>query len=173
MTKYYICVGDRTTGGGVVVEGSVSITILGRPVSTIGMKAICCGNAQTILKGWENHSMFGRSVAYDGCSLSCGHKVVASQNLMGWDNGDSSPPESIISNPQKYHEFFTLTGDDDKPVANQKYKLFASDGSELIGYTDEQGKTEHLWTHEKLPINLEILDDEEEPEFDTYHITDV
>lgn len=173
MTKYYICVGDRTTGGGVVVEGNVSITILGRPVATIGMKAICCGSAQAILNGWETHTMFGRRVAYDGCTLSCGHKVIASQNLMGWDSGASGQPENIISKPQKYHEFFMLTDENDMPVSNQKYKLSAADGSELIGYTDSDGKTEHLWTHEKLHVNLEVIEDEEEHDFDKYHITEV
>ena len=104
MIKYYICIGDRTTGGGVVVEGNVRTTIMGRAVSSIGMKAICCNRPQTITEGQAKHSDFGKSIAYDGCFLSCGHRVVASQNLMGWDDGsgESSGPNEIVSTPQKY-----------------------------------------------------------------------
>jgi len=110
MIKYYICIGDRTSGGGVVVEGNVRNIILGRPVASVGMKAICCNRPQTIQQGWVGHIDHGKMIAYDGCLLSCGHTVKASQNLMGWSDGsgESSIPEQITSKPQKYHEFFTL-----------------------------------------------------------------
>ena len=87
MIKYYICIGDRTSGGGVVVEGNVRNIILGRPVASVGMKAICCNRPQTIQQGWVGHIDHGKMIAYDGCLLSCGHSVKASQNLMGWDDG--------------------------------------------------------------------------------------
>ncbi|MDI9734318.1 hypothetical protein QM259_19060 [Acinetobacter baumannii] len=77
-----------------------------------------------------------------------------------------------MSKPQKHHEFFTLLDDENKPVVNQKYRLSADDGSIIEGYTNAQGQTDHLWTHEKLPVNFEVIDDEEETEFDNYHITD-
>lgn len=174
MIKYYICIGDRTTGGGIVVEGNVRTTILGRAVASIGMKAICCNLPQTIMEGQFRHLDFGKSIAYDGCFLSCGHKVVASQNLMGWSDGsgETNISEKIIETPQKHHEFFTLLDDENNPVANQKYKMSAADGSIVEGFTNEQGQTEHLWTHEKLPVNLEVMDDEENTQFDNYHITD-
>ncbi|ENT3302455.1 MULTISPECIES: PAAR domain-containing protein [Acinetobacter] len=172
--KYYVCLGDRTTGGGVVIEGNIQTIILGRPVASMGMKAICCNRPQTILQGWAGHLDHGKQIAYDGCLLSCGHKVVASQNLMGWSDGNCSSdvPEEVMSKPQKHHEFFTLLDDENKPVVNQKYRLSADDGSIIEGYTNAQGQTDHLWTHEKLPVNFEVIDDEEETEFDNYHITD-
>lgn len=100
--------------------------------------------------------------------------MKASQNLMGWSDGsvDSSIPEQVTASPQKYHEFFTLYDDENNPVVNQKYRLSADDGSIIEGYTNAQGQTEHLWTHEKMPVNFEVLDDDESPEFDQYHITD-
>lgn len=64
MMKYYICLGDRTTGSGVVVEGNVRTIILGRPVASIGMKAICCNRPQTILQGWAGHLDQGKMIAY-------------------------------------------------------------------------------------------------------------
>ena len=95
--KYYVCLGDRTTGGGVVIEGNIQTIILGRPVASMGMKAICCNRPQTILQGWTGHLDHGKQIAYDGCLLSCGHKVVASQNLMGWSDGSggSDVPEDV------------------------------------------------------------------------------
>lgn len=174
MVNYYICIGDRTSGGGVVVEGNVSNIILGRPVASVGMKAICCNRPQTIQQGWIGHLDQDRQIAYDGCVLSCGHTVKASQNLMGWSDGrsDTSIPEQLISKPQKYYEFFTLYDHDNHPVVNQKYRLTSKDGSFIEGYTNAQGQTEHLWTHEELPVNFETLDDDENTDFDKYHTTD-
>lgn len=174
MMKYYICIGDRTTGGGVVIEGNVNTIILGRPAASMGMKAVCCNRPQTIMQGWAGHLDHDKQIAYDGCLLSCGHAVKASQNLMGWSDGSgaSSMPEQLTFAPQKHHEFFTLLDNDNNPVAHQKYRLSAGDGSIIEGYTNEQGQTEHLWTHEKLPVNFEVIDDEEDTDFDKYHITD-
>ncbi|WP_235831623.1 PAAR domain-containing protein [Acinetobacter rongchengensis] len=49
MMKYYICMGDRTTGGGVVVEGNVRTIIMGRPVASVGMRVMCCHGPQRIV----------------------------------------------------------------------------------------------------------------------------
>lgn len=173
-THYFICLGDRTSGGGVVVEGNVRHIILGRPAASVGMKVLCCNRPQKIMNGWSCFNDHGKLIAYHGCLLSCGHRLIASQNLSGWsdDQDDSALPEQIISKPQRYHEFFTLKDDDSQPVEGQKYRLSAEDGSVLEGYTNAKGQTEYLWTHEKLPVNLEIVDDEEEAQFDHYHITD-
>lgn len=173
-THYFICLGDRTSGGGVVVEGNVKHIILGRPLASAGMKAICCNRPQKIMNGWPLFSDHGKLVAYHGCTLSCGHQLIASQNLSGWSdaNDDNTLPEKITSEPQQHHEFFTLKDDEGHPIEGQKYRLSAEDGSVMEGYTNAQGQTEHLWTHEKLPVNFEILDDDEDPDFDKYHITD-
>lgn len=175
MMKYYICMGDRTTGGGVVVEGNVRTIIMGRPVASVGMRVMCCHGPQRIVQGWAGHLDHGSQIAYHGCLLSCGHQVISSQNLMGWSDGSSETtiPEQLTATAQKYHEFYTLLDDDHHPIANQKYRLSAGDGSVIEGYTNEQGQTEHLWTHEQLPVNMQIIDDEEESEFDQYHITDL
>jgi uncharacterized Zn-binding protein involved in type VI secretion len=64
--KYYVCLGDRTTGGGVVVEGNVRTIILGRPVASVGMKAICCNRPQTILQGWVGISIMANKLPMMG-----------------------------------------------------------------------------------------------------------
>ena len=68
---------------------------------------------------------------------------------MGWSDGSASnPPEEIKSTPQKHHEFFTLKNNDGEPVVGQKYRMTTDDGSTIVGFTNDQGQTEHLWTHE-------------------------
>lgn len=94
-------------------------------------------------------------IAYDGCLLSCGHTVKASQNLMGWSDGsgESSIPEQITSKPQKYHEFFTLFDDDKNPVANQKYRLTSEDGSIIEGKLMHKGK-QNIYGHMKNYLSI-------------------
>ncbi|WP_445115970.1 PAAR domain-containing protein [Acinetobacter sp. WZC-1] len=172
---HFICIGDRTSGGGVVLEGNLYRLAMGRPMATLGMKARCCGGIQRIVQGLDWMVVDGQIIAYHGCLISCGCSLISSQNLIGWSYGsddETGLPEQLISTPQKHHEFFTLLDDDGTPIEDQKYRMSAGDGTVIEGYTNAQGQTQHIWTHEKQPVRLELLDDDEDPEFDKYHITD-
>lgn len=175
--KYYICVGDKTSGGGTVLQGDNSFLILDRPASTVGMQVQCCNAIQTITQGWSGHIIQEKPIAYHGCSISCGCTLISSQTLMGWDDGsdDSSSEQSdgiensiIQDSPQKYSKSIQIIDDNDKPVANRKYRITATDGTTLEGVTDDNGLTEHVWTHQPENLDIEILANDT---FDNYHST--
>ncbi|MBF7691658.1 PAAR domain-containing protein [Acinetobacter sp. SCC474] len=179
--KYYICIGDKTSKGGSVLEGSTPTMGLSRGLSTIGMKVQCCNAIQTILEGWNGMIIEGKPVAYHGCTISCGCKLIASQNLVGWDDGSSSNTEEqkqdnteerqIHETPQKYKKRIQLIDSNHQPIIHRKYRLTATDGTTAEGMTDEQGLTEFIWTHAEESVKVEILEDNT-PNFDGYHYTD-
>lgn len=179
--KYYICIGDKTSKGGSVLEGSNLAIGMSRGFATVGMKVQCCNSAQTIIEGWNGLLIEGKPVAYHGCSISCGCKLIASQNLVGWDDSSSSnTPEQkqdnaeerkIYETPQKHRNHLQLIDSTNQPIINRKYCLTATDGTKVEGRTDEQGQTELIWTHEKEYVKVEILEDNT-PKFDGYHYTD-
>jgi hypothetical protein len=80
--RYLIVVGDPTTAGGEALEGDSGWMIqcvdgVHRPVVTIGHSVLCgqCGPTTVVegCSGW----LVSQPVAYDGCALACGHKLVA------------------------------------------------------------------------------------------------
>lgn len=179
--KYYICIGDKTSKGGSVLEGSNLAIGMSRGFATVGMKVQCCNSAQTIIEGWNGFLIEGKPVAYHGCAISCGCKLIASQNLVGWDDGSSSNTQEqkqdnaeerkIYETPQKHRNHLQLIDSNNQPIINRKYRLTATDGTKVEGRTDEQGQTELIWTHEKEYVKVEILEDNT-PKFDGYHYTD-
>lgn len=158
--KYFICKGDRTNSGGIVLEGSDYNLIMGRPISCVGMKVECCNSVQKITQGWNGNLILGQPIAYHGCLLSCGCALISSQNLLGWTNQKNenhTKPEQVRIDPQKYHAFFTLVTEDGDLVVNQMYRLVAEDGTYVEGYSNTEGKTQYLWTHEKQKVSLVLL----------------
>lgn len=109
--KHFICKGDRTNSGGIVLEGSDYNLIMGRSISCVGMRAKCCNGIQKITQGWNGNLILGQPVAYHGCLLTCGCALISSQNLLGWTNQKNKSHTKIDQvriEPQKYHAFFTL-----------------------------------------------------------------
>jgi uncharacterized Zn-binding protein involved in type VI secretion len=178
--KYYICIGDKTSKGGTVLEGSTPTMGLSRGLSTIGMKVQCCNAIQTILEGWNGMSIDGKAVAYHGCAISCGCKLISSQNLVGCDDGssndsneqkhDNAEERQIHETPQKYKKRIQLIDSNHQPIIHRKYRLTATDGTIAEGMTDDQGLTEFIWTHAEESVKVEILPDNT-PQFDGYHYT--
>lgn len=85
MRLPYVVLGDPTSSGGTVITGSPSVRINGVPVVRVGDQATCPvdGHHQivVVIEGDDFHLDQGRPVAYHGCSLSCGCKVMATQGL--------------------------------------------------------------------------------------------
>ncbi|WP_080420671.1 PAAR domain-containing protein [Burkholderia ubonensis] len=80
-----ICVGDTTTHGGRVLEGSSSATIDGKPVAGVGHKVLCpqCKGVFPILPDTGRrypHQIAGRETAIEGMKTACGATLIASQS---------------------------------------------------------------------------------------------
>lgn len=162
--KYYICLGDRTSSGGVVLEGTTQSTIMGRPIVSRGMKAQCCHDIQTVQQGWTGYLVLGEAVAYHGCSLTCGCTLLSSQNIVGWSdcNEEIENKEHQPKHLENYHEFFRIFDAQNRPLINQKYRICELGKTTSFGYTNRLGQTKHIWINKRQPICLEILDDEKQ-----------
>jgi uncharacterized Zn-binding protein involved in type VI secretion len=102
----FICVGDKTSGGGVVVEGSPTNLIDGRPMARVGDKATCTRknhpHTVTIVTTSDPSIITdGKPQAFHGDKLSCGCTLIASQFMSNSDpqgGGDSAGGSAGVGN---------------------------------------------------------------------------
>lgn len=78
-----ICVGDKTTHGGTVMEGFSSYSIDGRAAAGIGHKVDCprCKGIHPIVEGVSSFASDGVYLAVEGMRTACGATLIASQNI--------------------------------------------------------------------------------------------
>ncbi|KVO72573.1 hypothetical protein WJ78_06255 [Burkholderia ubonensis] len=86
-----ICVGDTTTHGGRVLEGSTNATIDGKPIAGVGHKVLCpqCKGVFPILPDTGRpypHQIAGRDTAVEGMKTACGATLIASQSSASLDD---------------------------------------------------------------------------------------
>lgn len=148
-----IIVGDQTTGGGRVIEGSPNTTVDGKPVARYGDKATCTvkghGSIVTIVEGDTNNLIEGKPTAYHNALLSCGCRVLASQSLYLVEKcgGMSGTAETAASSSpgapetHEYNDFYVLSDPAGKPLPNCAYAVEYPNGHIEYGTTDGSGKT--------------------------------
>lgn len=83
-TRRVIVIGDRTTHGGVVLQGSETMIINGKAVARHGDLVSCpkCKGNYPISEGSSKMSANGRGVALEGMKTECGAELIASQSSM-------------------------------------------------------------------------------------------
>ncbi|KVN30957.1 hypothetical protein WJ63_06775 [Burkholderia pyrrocinia] len=86
-----ICVGDTTTHGGRVLEGTATATIDGKPIAGVGHKVLCpqCKGVFPILPDAGRrypHQVAGRDTAVEGMKTACGATLIASQSSASLDD---------------------------------------------------------------------------------------
>ncbi|HDR0629963.1 PAAR domain-containing protein [Pasteurella multocida] len=96
--KRAIVIGDKTTHGGVVLQGSFSMTVQGKAVSLQGDLVACpqCKGNFPIIEGAVNMSSNRRGVALEGMKTACGAELIGSQNLMWADDGKNYLNDNLI-----------------------------------------------------------------------------
>ncbi|MGH8053862.1 MAG: PAAR domain-containing protein [Stenotrophomonas sp.] len=88
--RMLIVVGDRTTGGGSVITGTMETDIDGKPVARMGDKATCPKHKGIfpIVSGDHTLVIDGQPVARHGDSLACGCTLLSGkQRLVFIDSG--------------------------------------------------------------------------------------
>ncbi|AGH81607.1 hypothetical protein PCNPT3_08345 [Psychromonas sp. CNPT3] len=117
MTTNFIRKGDKTTTGGVVLEGSSGMSILGSGSTTVGMIASCpvckIGKGAIVAVQTSNIIINGAQSALDGDIVSCGcpygsNKVIASNNAvsLSFDAPTMTPNNSATSITQKINAMY-------------------------------------------------------------------
>ncbi|WP_018652930.1 PAAR domain-containing protein [Actinobacillus capsulatus] len=79
-----IVIGDKTSHGGTVLQGSHSMTAGGKNIALQGDLVACpkCKGNYPIAEGSSKMSANGRGVALEGMRTSCGAELIASQSLV-------------------------------------------------------------------------------------------
>lgn len=84
MGKPFIVVGDRTSHGGVVIQGSAESTVDGKPMARIGDKVTCPkrghGSVTVVATGDPTCIVDGQPAAREGDKTACGAILLSSQS---------------------------------------------------------------------------------------------
>ncbi|CNK29942.1 PAAR domain-containing protein [Yersinia alsatica] len=79
--KKTICVGDKTSHGGVVLTGSAQVSIDGRFAARMSDRVSCPKHGiNSIIEGDENHSDNGLPIALEGHHCACGATLISSSS---------------------------------------------------------------------------------------------
>ncbi|MET3930720.1 putative Zn-binding protein involved in type VI secretion [Lysobacter sp. OAE881] len=159
VQRYVIVVGDPTTGGGEAIEGYPGYMIecldgAKRPVVALRHKVLCgqCGPTTVI----EGCSFFftNLQVAYDGCALACGHKLISKQQRLSsvevadatlrqaaYSRDERSSPQHAKSE-QGFDEHFHFFDDEHAdPLSGLTFVIFPEDAQAIPGRLNENGLT--------------------------------
>lgn len=159
--RYFIVVGDPTTGGGQAVEGYSGWKVecldgSSRGVVRVGDQVLCdqCGPT-TATEGYPFALIPDSLLAYDNSKLACGHRLISKmQRLFSWDDPEprtarTSAPlrsETRLVNDSRYSVQFVVRSATGEPIPNFEYVLIDSTGNEVEGTTDECGQTARHFT---------------------------
>ncbi|RQZ67345.1 PAAR domain-containing protein [Burkholderia sp. Bp9004] len=91
MARAMICVGDTTTHGGRVLEGTANPTIDGKPIAGVGHKVLCpqykgiFPNLPATGRRYP-HQIAGRETAIEGMKAARGATLIPSQSSATLDD---------------------------------------------------------------------------------------
>ncbi|RKT26453.1 putative Zn-binding protein involved in type VI secretion [Paraburkholderia sp. RAU2J] len=173
MKRYFIVLGDKTTAGGVVIQGEESCTNHGKPLAYHGAQVYChaCKTTGYIcnIPPYRPMVLRGKQVALENdiclCKCEPPPRLIASQNTssMSFDSGELAAM-GYTSNGTRilqaaadalYDEQFTLTDSVGTPLPNTYYTIIRP-GDVLHGTTDSQGRTARYQTNGAQHISIHL-----------------
>jgi uncharacterized Zn-binding protein involved in type VI secretion len=163
MERAVICKGDRTSHGGIVLEGDEICTTGGRPITKIGHMTFCpqCKGKFPIIEGLSFFTFLGVGTVVDGMKTACGATVTASQHAMVIDVGSggggavaATTEQDSLTAADFGGMFKAVDNTTGKPVHGMHYRIELSDGRVLQGVTNEQGETERLAAKDRADAKL-------------------
>lgn len=84
MSRPFIVIGDKTSHGGVVIEGSLVSVTGGKPLARVGDRVTCPlqghGGVTVIATGDPTCIIDGRAAARHGDLTACGASLIAGQS---------------------------------------------------------------------------------------------
>jgi len=160
MNRSYLKVGDKSSAGGIVVEGIPGTTHNGTELTFVGAQVSCpaCKSIGRIVPAgprWPD-SWMEKPAALEGdiCACKCEPPpvMIASQSDMfeiyeGHElvrMGYTPAGESIEHTTKTYDQHFRVINSDGEPVEGLPYVLKSADGTAVQGVTMANGKTDLL-----------------------------
>jgi uncharacterized Zn-binding protein involved in type VI secretion len=154
--------GDKTTHGGVVLEGSPTHSYMGKPIALVGHQVSCpkCKGTFAIAEGASNTSFGGKQVALAGMRTACGAELIATQFTGTVDRGGGAAGSARSETPAKsdgagakvadvqmagrFDDKFVLLDElSGRALAFTEYAIRRASGAVEFGTTDAEGHT-HL-----------------------------
>lgn len=186
----FIVLGDRTSHGGAVISADPTWTIDGQPVARVGDKASCPRCKRTVTIVTSRFSMMidmGQSATFDQDRTDCGALLYSRHNgHAGHDDGLVAAAATSASSPAatsaaaaeesymprkapRFEEHFALrdsaTGE---LLKGWLYSVTTAEGQQFEGETDQQGRTQVVWTDSPEPVQIKATPPTR-PSDDPYH----
>lgn len=148
-----ICIGDKTSCGGMVISGSAFTDVKGRGVARVGDKIACRQNCM-IISGNVTEIIDGAAMALHGSRTSSGCTCISQNNDF---HGDGRTESDIANTPQaadagiafmpgtadllneNHWLQFQLFDAQDNPIPSQRYLVVDPAGAQFSGQLDENG----------------------------------
>lgn len=99
MSGEIIRLGDPTSHGGTVLEGSPSDICHGKPIAYVGHQTSCprCRGTYPIIEGALTTTFYGKGVALAGMKTACGATLLATQFSDTVEYGHGSASDTAVS----------------------------------------------------------------------------
>ncbi len=171
MAGEIIRLGDSTSHGGTVLEGSPVDICMGKPIAYIGHKVQCpkCKGTYPIVEGVPTTTFYGKGVALAGMRTACGAVLIASQFTDTVEFGRGATPANNTGEAPKIavvtpvtsssvnaataagkasmnqfdDKFILVDADTGKPIPHTEYAIRRGSGEIEHGTSDAEGHT-HL-----------------------------
>ena len=176
MSEAVIVLGDTTDHGGEVISAAPAATAGGIPVARLGDMVACprCQGTFPIVQGNPAMLLDGAAVAYHGCAVACGARLIASQADMTTHPGsgaDDLTPRRYFSfdddlggaaaqvGQRVRGRFQVLNDQTDRPMGGTRVRVRAAGGEAIDAVTDEQGYTPWVERDACETLAFELLGD--------------
>ena len=171
MAGEIIRLGDSTTHGGIVLEGSPVDICMGKPIAFIGHEVQCpkCKGTFPIVEGAPVTTFYGKGVALAGMHTACGAVLIASQftDTVEYGGGasaedraakssrplidrssttasvDAASTKTKTTEHQFNDKFILQDAETGEPIAHAEYAIRRESGEIEHGTSDADGHT-HL-----------------------------
>ncbi|MBR7974061.1 PAAR domain-containing protein [Burkholderia vietnamiensis] len=173
MKRYLLKIGDKSSNGGIVIEGIAGCTHHGTELTFVGAKVDCRGCNSTgfiVAQGpRQSHTMMGKqqALASDVCSCKCTPPpvMIASQTSAyhtfesygSPDTGHSSFGESLTDAYRgAFDEQVRVLDAPGNPIVGTLYHIKTADGAIYKGLTDVSGYCPRVYTDDVSRLDIAI-----------------
>ena len=177
MSGEIIRLGDPTSHGGVVIEGSVSDICMGKPIAYVGHMTACpkCKGSFPIAEGALTTTFYGKGVALAGMKTACGASLVATQftDCVEYGSGHQGTTSNSSTTgaagtcsglasfaqvvpTEMFDLYFLVKNSESEIVSNTPYRITLSDGRIFEGVTDQLGHTQKVSAPTALQATIEV-----------------
>lgn len=178
MGRPLIVVGDKTSHGGTVVEGTSMTDSGGKLISCVGHKVTCPRRGHgtnSIATGDPTLIIDGKPAARHGDTTACGATLISSQIASNVSDETSAPIQMTMASSGvasasnsaplaneiqegTHDQHFVLTNNQTgEPLEHVRYKIHLADGRSYDGVTDGQGKTAQVYANSPIGVKIEVL----------------